>query len=53
MEYDMLAKLRCLKCNYNWESQPGPTQCPDCDHLYVKWENYEEMVKSWNEDNGI
>jgi len=46
----MKAKHRCLKCFYYWESQPGPTQCPICGHLYVKWENYEEMRKAWNEE---
>ena len=43
----MLAKHRCLKCLYEWESKHGPKYaiCPKCGHLYVKWLNYEEMEK--------
>ena len=41
----MLAKHLCLKCGYKWEEVHRPTQCPKCDHLYVKWLNYEEMRK--------
>lgn len=44
----MLAKFKCLKCDCHWEYYPGPTQCPRCAHLYVKWINYEEMRKEWN-----
>jgi rRNA maturation endonuclease Nob1 len=44
----MKAKHRCLRCFHYWESQPGPTQCPICGHLYVKWLNYEEMREAWN-----
>lgn len=39
----MLAKFKCLKCNYFYEDRPRPTQCPKCGHLYVKWLNYDEM----------
>lgn len=50
----MNAKFRCLKCKHKWESDPGPTQCPRCGHLWVKWTNYEEWyeqseVKRFNE----
>lgn len=45
----MNAKHRCCGCEYEWESGPGPTQCPRCGHLYVKWLNYEEMREVWNE----
>ena len=41
----MRAKFQCLKCLYTWESKPGPTTCPICEHLYVKWLNYEELYK--------
>ena len=47
---DDYAKHKCLRCSYRWESIPGPTQCPICGHLYVKWINYEEMRKKWNEE---
>jgi len=43
----MLAKFKCLECDCHWQSYPGPTQCPKCAHLYVKWINYEEMRKEW------
>jgi len=42
----MKAKYKCIKCLYEWEEElKGPTQCPKCGHLYVKWLNYEEMKK--------
>jgi rubrerythrin len=47
----MKAKNRCLRCNSHWEGTHGSdTKCPYCGHLYVKWENYEEMRKVWNEE---
>ena len=46
----MLAHYCCLRCYYDWESPPRQTQCPICGHLYVKWLNYEEMRKVWNEE---
>lgn len=36
------AKYKCLKCGYEYESNPCPTQCPKCRSLYVKWVNYDE-----------
>jgi len=42
------AEFRCLKCECQWRTMPGPTQCPRCAHLYVKWVNYEEMRKEWD-----
>jgi len=48
----MLAKFRCLKCNHIWKSNPGPTQCPVCNHLYIKWLNYEEMRNERNNNLG-
>lgn len=46
----LLAKFRCLKCGYEWEDIQGPTQCPKCNHLWVKWVNYKYMKKklNWN-----
>ena len=49
----MLVKFKCLKCNYKWEDKAGPTRCPVCDHLYIKWENYEKMRKKWNKDGFV
>jgi rubrerythrin len=45
----MEAEYKCLKCGYKYLSEPGPTQCPKCGHLYVKWLNFEEMHKMWVE----
>ncbi len=45
----MLAKYKCLHCGAKWEILPGLTQCPKCSHLYVKWTNYEEMRKMWDD----
>lgn len=42
-----MAKFRCLKCGYKYQSFPGPTQCPKCNSLYVKWINYKEMELKW------
>ena len=52
----MLAKFKCLKCSFSYEDKPGPTQCPQCSHLYVKWVNYEEWygqseTKKYNNKN--
>lgn len=49
----MKAIFRCLKCGHKWEDKPGPTQCPKCWHLYVKWENYEAMRKIWNKNGWV
>ena len=42
----ILAKFCCLACGHEWEQPPKPTKCPKCDHLYVKWLNYEELRAS-------
>ena len=44
----MKAKYKCLKCKYEYQELSGPTQCPKCNHLYIKWLNFEEMKKKWN-----
>lgn len=36
------AHYRCLQCQHEWHGKAGPTQCPACGHLYVKWLNYED-----------
>ena len=48
-----LARFQCLKCFYLWQSRPGPTECPACGHVYVKWLNYEEMRKEWDHNERI
>ncbi len=42
---DKIADYYCLKCNHRYKDKPGPTQCPKCGHLYVKWLNYGELKK--------
>ena len=38
-----LAKFKCKSCQQEWQSKPGPTQCPFCGGLYIDWVNYAEM----------
>ena len=46
-----ISEYRCLRCKHNWkEIHKGPTQCPKCNYLYVKWLNYEEMRKEWDKE---
>lgn len=39
------AHFRCLDCGYEYWTIPGPTECPKCRHIWVKWVNYEEWRK--------
>ena len=43
------AKYKCLNCGFEWGCKPGPTQCPFCHNLYVKWVNYDELRKIWDD----
>lgn len=49
----MFVIYKCLKCGYEWEQLPAPTQCPKCNHLYVKWLNYEQLRKMWDNRENI
>ena len=49
----MQAHFKCLRCGYEYWSNPGATQCPRCYHQYVKWINYEEMRKMWNKNGFV
>lgn len=40
------AHYRCLKCGHEWRQPPGMVDCPKCQHLYVKWVNYND--DDWN-----
>jgi len=40
----MIAKYKCLKCKHGWEGKCGPTMCPKCNHLYIKWLNVKEVL---------
>ena len=42
----MDAHFKCDKCSHEWDSIPGPTQCPKCHHLYVKWVNYDNWLEN-------
>ena len=39
----------CLRCNYKWEDNLGPVDCPVCGSPYLKWLNYEDghKLKEW------
>ena len=41
----MKAKFRCLKCDYIWEDNPGPTTCKKCGYCFIQWLNYDEMER--------
>lgn len=38
--------FNCVKCNHTYESEPGPTKCPECNNIWIRWINYEEWFKS-------
>lgn len=40
-----LAEFLCLKCHFTYKAKPGPTSCPNCGHLYIKWLNHKEIEK--------
>jgi len=42
-----IAKFTCHKCFHNWEvTLPDDHKgCPSCGHLYVSWNNYDELTK--------
>ena len=47
LKMSIKAEYKCLKCGCKWkEVLRGPTQCPMCNHLYVKWVNYQELYKA-------
>ena len=49
------ATFRCLKCDYEWQDIPGPTECPKCGHIWVEWVNWDEWAiahKHGTEDYG-
>jgi len=39
------AEYTCCLCLYMYKGPPGPTTCPHCASVYVKWVNYEEWSK--------
>lgn len=40
-------KYKCLKCSHAWtEPRPDHKYCPQCNHPYVSWTNYEAWLKA-------
>jgi len=47
----IISQYKCMKCDHKWEEvHRGPTLCPKCSHLYVKWLNYEELYEMYFKD---
>ena len=44
MRKKLIAKFKCLKCKHEYTGPTGPTECPKCGHLYVKWLNYNKLA---------
>lgn len=44
MDLRRTAAYRCLSCGKEWGGWIGPTECPHCGHLYVKWLDYESAA---------
>jgi len=44
-------KYKCRNCGHEFERpEPGPAECERCDHLYVDWLNWKEiMAIIWRE----
>lgn len=38
-----IAAYKCLSCSFEYKGRPGPTQCPVCNGLQIKWLNYEQL----------
>ena len=36
------ARYECYRCKHRYVGPAGPTQCPRCGNLYIKWLNYKE-----------
>ena len=46
----MNAEYRCNGCGHAWHlAQPSQVTCPKCNHLYVKWVNFD----AWRKANPI
>lgn len=37
------ARFCCLSCGVIYVHKSGPSNCPVCGHLYVKWLNVSEI----------
>lgn len=44
MNRDLLtAHYKCCKCEIEYYSLPGPTECPACGNFWVEWLNYNKL----------
>ncbi len=39
------SEYRCQKCHFQFSlTKPQPVDCPKCNHNYVDWINYREVL---------
>lgn len=38
-----IAEYECLRCRHHWSEMAGPTVCPSCGHVYVRWLNFYKL----------
>lgn len=43
-----IAELQCLACGRAWTAKAGSANCPKCQHVYVKWVNYEALMERYH-----
>lgn len=44
-KHGILAKFKCMACEYQFETRPGPLNCFKCGHIFVEWLNWEEVSR--------
>lgn len=43
---DMKCQYRCQSCGHKFDrDNPGPVECPKCQHFYIDWLNSAEYAK--------
>ena len=44
----IIAKFKCLKCNFKWESfqYRQSDGCPQCSYYYIDWQNPKQCLES-------
>ena len=45
------AIYKCQACQHVWSEKPGPLKdgCPKCKHNYVRWINFDQWQKEYEE----